>query len=131
MRSRVLPSIVLASIVLGMLTLQACFGTGTQPARVTPTPAPTATEKIVKATPTPSAPIRHVDRSPKVKWSFDAGKNSLENLAVGPDSTIYAASLSKVLAVSSKGAEKWLFDPGSEKDRVSGLVAGRDGNIYI
>ena len=132
MRSRVLLPIVLATTLFGMLTLQGCFGASEgQPAPVAPAPPPKVEEKIVKATPTPSVPIRHVERTPKVKWSFDAGKNDLDSLAMGRDGTIYAASVSKVLAVSSKGTQKWLFDPGNEKDRVSALVAGHDGNIYL
>lgn len=129
MRSWVLPLIV-ASMLLGTLALQACSEPGdTQPAYVAPEP-PAKVEAEAAAT-TKVVSSRHGYRTPKMKWSFDAVKNDLDSLMVGPDGTIYVSSLSKVLAVSSDGAQKWSFDPGNERDRVSALAVGGDGDIYV
>ena len=105
MRSRVPSLIVPLSILFGILVLQSCSGFGRQPPPVEPQPTATMKpEKTPTATPTPAVTTtRHIERTPKVKWSFDAGKNDLNNLVVGPDGTIYGASVSQVLAVSSKG----------------------------
>ena len=132
MRSRVFPLIVLSSILFVLFTIHGCSGTGGgQPAPVAPPPPPKI-EKTATPTAAPTVSIsRHIDRTPKVKWTYDAGKNDLENLVVGPDGTVFAATPSKVIALNSKGAQKWVYDSGNEKDRISSLVVGHGGDIYL
>jgi hypothetical protein len=94
MRSRVHLLIAAATALFGMLMLQGCSGRA-QPAAVAPDlPRKVQAEVTPKATASPSVTAnRHTYRTPKMKWSFDPGKNGLDNIMVGPDGTIYAASL--------------------------------------
>lgn len=71
------------------------------------------------------------------------GNDFAYSIAMGPDSTVYAAGHSVgygtdfdliVVNLTRSGDEQWVYrynGPGNEEDRARAIVAGPDGNVYV
>jgi outer membrane protein assembly factor BamB len=52
--------------------------------------------------------------------------------SIGPDGTVYAASIHTITAIAADGSIRWRFtEPSSGQGVIAGPTVGPDGNIYV
>ncbi|OGL15092.1 MAG: hypothetical protein A3F92_01435 [Candidatus Rokubacteria bacterium RIFCSPLOWO2_12_FULL_71_22] len=66
-----------------------------------------------------------------LKWIFQTPAFAYGPPSVGPDGTVYVASINTVYALGPGGTLKWRFTDATSQGVMAGPTVGPDGNVYV